>query len=130
MGFLIYLGLQNKSPEHQVTGRQKFYWCRVTGDLKKELPLPQRRTSIKSLIQDQKRHLHNLDLRTDLRKTIKKFLTTVSAKNASEAQNLLKTVFKKLDKAAKRNIIHKNTASRRKSRFSKLVLACLNNKSK
>ena len=65
--------------------------------------------------------MHNLDIKTDLRKTIKKFLTLVSAKNAAEAQSALKLVYKKLDKAAKRHIVHDNTASRRKARFSRLV---------
>ena len=83
--------------------------------------MPQRRTSIKALRQTEKRKLHNLDIKTDLRKTIKKFLASVSSKNATEAQTNLKLVFKKLDKAAKRNIMHKNTAAHRKSRFSKLV---------
>ena len=83
--------------------------------------MPQRRTSIKALRQSEKRHLHNLDIRTDLRKTIKKFLSSITAKKTAEAQTNLKVVFKKLDKAAKRNILHKNTASRRKARFAKLV---------
>ena len=83
--------------------------------------MPQRRTAIKDLRRNRKRHLHNLDIKTDLRKTIKKFLTLVSAKNAAEAQSALKLVYKKLDKAAKRHIVHDNTASRRKARFSRLV---------
>jgi len=83
--------------------------------------VPQRRTAIKDLRKNRKRHLHNLDIKTDLRKTIKKFLTLVSAKNAAEAQSALKLVYKKLDKAAKRHIVHDNTASRRKARFSRLV---------
>ena len=50
-------------------------------------------------------------------------MTTVESKNKSEAATQLKTVFKKLDKAAKRNIMHKKTADRRKSKFSRLALA-------
>lgn len=65
--------------------------------------------------------MHNLDIKTDLRKTTKKFLTAVNKKDAAEAQATLKLVFKKLDKAAKRKIMHKNTVSRRKSTFSKLT---------
>jgi len=38
-----------------------------------------------------------------------------------EAKNLLPQVYKILDKAAKTNLIKKNTASRRKSRITKLV---------
>jgi len=85
--------------------------------------LPQRKTSAKELRKTFSRRLHNLDIRTDLRKTIKKFLTVVQAKNKAQAQSELKIVFKKLDKAAKRNVLPKNTAGRRKSRFSRLVAA-------
>jgi len=65
--------------------------------------------------------MHNMDIKTDLKKTIKNFLASVRDKNDSETQSNLKLVYKKLDKAAKRKIIHKNTAARRKSRFSKLI---------
>jgi small subunit ribosomal protein S20 len=66
--------------------------------------------------------MHNLDLRTDLKKTVKTFMAAATAKKA-ESKDLLKTVYKKFDKAAKRNIIHKKTAARRKAKFAKLVAA-------
>ena len=84
--------------------------------------MPQRRTSIKELRKNFKRHSHNLDVKTDLKKTIKNFTSLVAAKKKDEAQKALQTLFKKIDKAAKRNVFHKNTAARRKSRFSKLLL--------
>jgi small subunit ribosomal protein S20 len=83
--------------------------------------LPQRRSAVKALRQNHARHMHNLDVKTDLKKTIKKFLTAVESKNKPEAQTDLKVLYKKLDKAAKVNAIHKNTASRRKSRFGRLL---------
>jgi len=82
--------------------------------------VPQRESARKELRKTFKRRLHNLDIKTDLRKTIKKFLLSVATKNTQEAGTHLKTVYKKLDKAAKRNIMHKNTAARRKSRYSRL----------
>ena len=63
--------------------------------------------------------MQNLDVKTSVKKTIKTYLVSVKENNMSEAENNLKTVYKKLDKAAKKGIIHKNTASRRKSRYSK-----------
>ena len=83
--------------------------------------MPQRRSGIKYLRKNRKNQMHNLDLKTDLRKTVKKFLAFVTQKNISEAQNLLKTIYKKFDKAAKRNILHKKTAAHRKSRLTKLL---------
>lgn len=81
--------------------------------------MPQRKSGVKELRKNKKRRLHNLDIKTDLRKTIKQFLKSVEAKNIEEAKENLRIVYKKLDKASKRNIIHDNTASRRKARFSR-----------
>ena len=65
--------------------------------------------------------MRNLDIKSDLKKTIKKFMSLIEAKDSAEAQTQLKLVHKKLDKAAKRNILQDNTVSRRKARFSRLV---------
>ena len=78
---------------------------------------------IKELKKNHVRRMHNLDIKTDLKKTIKKFISSVDSKQADDIKENLKLVYKKLDKAAKRNIIQKNTASRRKSRYSKLATA-------
>jgi len=58
---------------------------------------------------------------SDLKKTVKKFVSSVEAKKKDEATDNLKSVYKKFDKAVKRNILKKNTAARRKSRYSKLL---------
>lgn len=83
--------------------------------------MPQRRSGIQDLRLNQKKHMHNLDIKTDLKKTIKKFTAAVTAKNAEEAKSLLPVVYKKIDKAAKRNLLKANTASRRKSYYSRLL---------
>lgn len=85
------------------------------------ISLPHRRNAIKALRKHEKRHLQNLDIKTDIRKTIKKFQDLITQKNAAEAKTMLYTLYKKFDKAAKDNIIHKNTVARRKSRFSRLL---------
>jgi len=81
--------------------------------------VPQRRAGIKDLRKNHTRRMHNLDIKTDLKKTTKKFLASVKEKNTEEAQSNLRLLYKKLDKAAKRNILHKNTVANRKSKFSK-----------
>ena len=83
--------------------------------------MPQRRNAIKELRKNEKRHMHNLDVKTALKKTVKKFVASVKDKKADEAKDLLKTVYKKFDKAAKRNLIHDNTAARRKAYYSRLL---------
>ena len=90
------------------------------------IDLPQRRNAIKALRQNKERHLHNLDVKTDLKKTIKKLLVEIREKKNDDATKTLRVVHKKIDKAAKRNLIHKNTAARRKARFTKL---CASSKS-
>jgi small subunit ribosomal protein S20 len=66
--------------------------------------------------------VHNIEIKTDLKKTIKAFLVAIASK-PEEAKVLLSTLYKKLDKAAKRNVMNKNTASRRKARFAKLLVS-------
>lgn len=83
--------------------------------------MPQRYSGVKELRKSRKRRLHNLDIKTDLKKTIKSFLLSVEEKKKEDAQANLKLVYKKLDKATKRGILQKNTVARRKSRFAKLL---------
>jgi len=83
--------------------------------------VPQRKSGITELTKNRRKRMHNLDIKTDLRKTVKKFIRSVEEKNTEEVKENLKTVYKKFDKAAKRNILHDNTAARRKSKFSKLA---------
>ncbi len=85
--------------------------------------MPQRKSGVKELKKNRKRRLHNLDIKTDLKKTIKSFLKSVKNKETDQAKSNLNLVYKKLDKAVKRNLLEKNTVSRRKSRFSKLLAA-------
>lgn len=81
--------------------------------------MPRRKTSIKRKRADKKRHLHNLKIKQELKKVLKKFQSLISAKNIDEAKALLGKVFSRIDKAAKKKIIHPKTADRRKSRLAK-----------
>ncbi|NTV30211.1 MAG: 30S ribosomal protein S20 [Candidatus Omnitrophica bacterium] len=82
--------------------------------------MPQRHCAVKELRKSKQHRLHNLDIKSDLKNTVKEYvaLTKTDAKKAAE---LLATAYKKIDKAAKRNILHKKTASRRKSSLAKLL---------
>ena len=83
--------------------------------------MPQRRTAIKDVRKNYRNKMRNMDIKTDLKKMEKTFLKSIADKNKTEAQQNLKLLYKKIDKATKRNIFHKNTAARQKSRFIKLV---------
>jgi small subunit ribosomal protein S20 len=81
--------------------------------------MPRRRTSLKRKRADKKRRVRNLRIKKALKKTIKKFQTLLSEKNTAEAKALLSKIFAQLDKAAKKRIVHPNTADRRKSRLAR-----------
>jgi small subunit ribosomal protein S20 len=68
----------------------------------------------KKLRHDRKRTKVIADVKLILRNTIKSF-------RKSPAKKQLSVVFRTIDKAAKRNIIHKNKAARLKSRLAKLL---------
>ena len=81
--------------------------------------MPRRKTSIKKTRADKKKRQRNVNVKNQLKKTIKKFLALVSAKNIDEAKKMLGKVFSQLDKAAKKDIIHPRMARRKKSRLAK-----------
>jgi small subunit ribosomal protein S20 len=67
-----------------------------------------------ALKKDQARTLINLKIKDRLKKTIKTFRQKPTAKNYALVSQIL-------DRASKKKIIHKNKASRLKSRLSKLL---------
>ena len=81
--------------------------------------MPQRRNAIKRLRQDKKRRLHNLSLKAELKKAIKKFHSLLAAKNKEEAKAFFEKLTSQLDRAIFKKIIHQNRANRLKSRLSK-----------
>jgi small subunit ribosomal protein S20 len=56
-----------------------------------------------------------------MKDTVKKLEKAVKTGKKDEAVKMLPEVFAAVDKAAKRGVIKKNTASRKKSRLSRLV---------
>lgn len=72
--------------------------------------------------QNIKRRIQNEDRKAVLKKTIKSYRKLVAAKKLDEAKAELPKVYKVLDKTAKAGTIKKNTASRLKSRLSKLLV--------
>lgn len=84
--------------------------------------MPRRKAAVKRMRVDKRKHLRNLKVKNELKKAIKKFQSLLTAKNVSEAKTFLKKVFSLFDKAAKKRIVHPNTASRKKSRLSRRLL--------
>lgn len=80
--------------------------------------MPRRRTSVKKTRADKKKHLRNLKIKQQLKKSIKKLMALLSAKSTEEAKKLMTAIYSQLDKAAKKKVIHSRTADRRKSRLA------------
>lgn len=75
----------------------------------------------KALRQSKKRNLENLAFKRKFKSAIKEFRKEVTAKSLEKAKSLLPSVYKAVDKAAKKGVIKKNTASRYKSRLAQLL---------
>ena len=80
------------------------------------------KTSIKDVRQNKRRREVNDRLRRKYKKALKRFRKFVENEEVEKAQNALQDVYKSVDKASKKNVIKKNTASRIKSRSAKLLL--------
>jgi len=80
--------------------------------------MPHHKSCAKRLKQDEKRQIRNHTAKSELKTLAKKIRISQSAEDKDV---LINEYFSRLDKAAKRNIIHKNTASRKKSRMSQFV---------
>lgn len=66
----------------------------------------------------EKRHERNVAVKSSTRTFVKKARSTIAA-NAGEAMADIVAAISALDRAAKKGVIHKNNASRRKSRLMK-----------
>ena len=75
----------------------------------------------KAYRQNIKRRAHNNGQKIAFKKLIKEYKKLVAAKDLKKAAEKLPLVYKALDKAAKTNLLKKNTASRLKSRLTKLA---------
>ena len=76
----------------------------------------------KALRQSIKRRKRNLIYKNKIKDLMKKVKVFNKEKKVKEAKELLPQIYKILDKAAKKGVIKKNTASRRKSRITKMIL--------
>ncbi len=70
----------------------------------------------KALRAGEKKRVYNLRTKAAIDVPLKNFRKLVVEKKVKEAKALIPTIYKALDKAAKRNYIKKNTAARYKSR--------------
>ena len=75
----------------------------------------------KALRVSKRKRVFNLNAKAKIDEPVKKLKKLVEAKNKKEAQALIPTIYKALDKAAKIGYIKKNAAARKKSRVVAMV---------
>ncbi|OGZ46180.1 MAG: 30S ribosomal protein S20 [Candidatus Ryanbacteria bacterium RIFCSPHIGHO2_02_FULL_48_12] len=83
--------------------------------------MPISRSAKKALRQSKRRKVLNLKRKDTIRDIAKKIKRLAAEGKHEEAVKLLPEAYKALDKAAKKDTIKKNTASRKKSRIAKLA---------
>jgi len=84
--------------------------------------LPNIKSAIKRVKVSKAKTLKNTRRKSALKTTIKKCKEAIATNDAS-AKDILNDTFKSIDKAAAKNLIHKNTAARKKSRLAKALNA-------
>ncbi len=83
--------------------------------------MPITKSAKKALKQNRRKRVFNLRRISKMRSLIKQSRTLIGDNKKEEALKILPQIYKAIDKASKRGIIKKNTASRKKSRLVKAI---------
>jgi len=84
--------------------------------------MPQRKSAKKELKKVLKRKKRNLAVKSQIKKVVKKFKQALKENDTNLIAENLRLVYKTLDKAARKKIIHPNKAARKKSKLAKLTV--------
>ena len=84
--------------------------------------MPITKSAKKALRASKKKRVFNLKRKNEMQSVTKEYKKLITAKKESEAKKLLPKLQKAIDKAAKRGVIKKNTAARKKSRLMKKLV--------
>lgn len=82
--------------------------------------MPVIKSAIKKARQDRVARERNRVVRFEYKAAAKKVRKLIKLGDFKKAAEALKEAYSKIDKAAKKNVIHKNNAARRKSRLARL----------
>lgn len=83
--------------------------------------MPITRTAKKNIRVSKRKKVFNDRRKKVMKEVVKDTKKLVVSKKKEDAQKLLSTAYKAIDKAAKRGVIKKNTAARKKARLSKAI---------
>jgi len=79
--------------------------------------MPNNRAAAKRMRQEQKRRLHNRSIKSLVKTQITKARQAIATD--ADAEAAVRDAVSELDRAAKKGVIHRNNAARRKSRLMK-----------
>jgi small subunit ribosomal protein S20 len=79
------------------------------------------KSALKRQKQNEKRRLRNVHVRSTLKTVVKKVTSAVDEQDIEKAKTALAEAIPAIDKAKSKGVIHRNTASRKVSRLTKLV---------
>jgi small subunit ribosomal protein S20 len=83
--------------------------------------MPNNAAAKKRMRQEQKRRLHNRSIKSLVKTQITKARQAIATD--AEAEEAVRAAVSELDRAAKKGVIHRNNAARRKSRLMKQLNA-------
>lgn len=83
--------------------------------------MPVIKSAKKRMVQAKKRTERNQEIKIAFKAKIKEVKKGVGVLDAKKMQAKLSEAYSEIDKAAKKNVIHKNNAARKKARLTKLV---------
>ena len=83
--------------------------------------MPNCKGAEKRLRQNVVRKARNKAIKSSVKTSVKKVLSAVDAGDVAAAEEQFKTAAKKLDQAGAKGVIHKNAASRKKSRLQSAI---------
>ena len=81
----------------------------------------------KRVLIERERKVRNNSVKSEIKTYVKKFKADL-AEDVTKAEESYKTLASRLDSAARENIIHQNSANRKKAHFAKLLDNAKNNK--
>ncbi len=81
--------------------------------------MPIIRAAEKRMRADRKRHFRNIRIQSELKTLTQRFQKLSQGGKADEIRNIFALLVKRLDQAASKGILHKNTASRTKGRLAR-----------
>ena len=87
------------------------------------------KSAIKKAKQSEEKRIRNAHIKSTMKGQIKKAITAIEASDKDNSGALLKNAIASINKAASKNVIHKNNAARKVSRLSKKAHKVLQAKS-